>query len=104
MRSELVFRARDRVANKYLLCRATARTTRCLHFASASTTDAITDAFVRIADESNPEIENTLSYQEGPIPVADRPVYSLPDVPLPVTRLYSPLFVHHASQVLDSLE
>jgi hypothetical protein len=50
MRSELVFRARDRVANRYLLCRATAKTTRRLHFASANTADAITDAFVRMAD------------------------------------------------------
>jgi len=52
MRSELVFRAREKVANRYLLCQATAKTTRCLDFASANTADAITDAFVRIADVS----------------------------------------------------
>jgi len=52
LRSELVFRARQRVANRYLLCQATAKTTRCLHFASANTTDAITDAFVRISADS----------------------------------------------------
>jgi hypothetical protein len=53
MRSELVFRASDRVANRYLLCHATAKTTRCLHFVSANTADAITDAFVRMADTSS---------------------------------------------------
>jgi len=50
MRSELVFRARETVANSYLLCQATAKTTRSLYFASADTTGAITDAFVRIAE------------------------------------------------------
>jgi hypothetical protein len=53
MRSEIVFRAREKVANGYLLCQATAKTTRRLDFASANTTDAITDAFVRIADVSS---------------------------------------------------
>jgi hypothetical protein len=57
MRSELVFRASDKVANRYLLCQATAKTTRCLHFASANTTDAITDAFVRMADSSSMEFQ-----------------------------------------------
>jgi hypothetical protein len=49
MRSELLFRAHEKVTNRYLLCQATAKTTRCLDFVSANTTDAITDAFVRIA-------------------------------------------------------
>ncbi len=52
MRSELVFRAQEKVGNKFLLCRATARTTRRLHFVSFNTTDAITDAFVKIASAS----------------------------------------------------
>jgi hypothetical protein len=52
MRSELVFRAGTKVGNRYLLCQATARTTRCLHFVSANTSDAITDALVRMAGDS----------------------------------------------------
>jgi hypothetical protein len=66
MRSELVFRASDKVANRYLLCHATAKTTRCLHFASANTTDAITDAFVRMADSSSmkPQIPALLPGQD----------------------------------------
>jgi hypothetical protein len=50
MRSEHVFRAHEKVTNKFLLCKAAAKTTRCICFVSANTTDAITDAFVRIAD------------------------------------------------------
>ena len=49
MRSEKVFRAREQVANAYLLCRLAARTTRCLHFASISTQDAIEDALTRLS-------------------------------------------------------
>ncbi len=67
MRSELVFRAHDKVANRYLLCHATAKTTRCLHFASANTTDAITDAFVRISDSSLMECHRAgTGFNQGP--------------------------------------
>ena len=55
MSSELVLHARDKVANRCLLCHAIAMMTRCLHFASANTTDAITDAFVRMADSASLE-------------------------------------------------
>jgi hypothetical protein len=50
VRSEIVFRAQEKVANRYLLCQKAAKTTRRLHFASMNTTDAITDALVRMAD------------------------------------------------------
>ena len=53
MRSEQVFRAHETVGNRFLLCRATARVTRCIHFASSSTHDAIIDAFTRVASEPN---------------------------------------------------
>lgn len=58
MRSELVFRAQEKVTSRYLLCQATAKTTRRIHFVSANTTDAINDAFVKIAGQ------NCLSCQE----------------------------------------
>ena len=49
MRSELVFRAQDQIGNRYQLCHAAAKTTRCLHYCSTTTHDAIIDAFTRIA-------------------------------------------------------
>ena len=67
MRSEQVFRANERVANKFLLCQATARTTRRLGFASANTTDAITDAFIRIAMASH-DVSPQLSPHYAPTP------------------------------------
>jgi hypothetical protein len=53
MRSEQVFRAYQTLGNRYLLCRATATVTRCLHFVSANTHEAINDAFSRVANEPN---------------------------------------------------
>jgi hypothetical protein len=49
MRSEIVFRAQEKVANRYRLCHATSKVSRCLHYYSATTQDAISDAFVRIS-------------------------------------------------------
>jgi len=48
MSSDLVFSAAKIVSNRYLLCRLTARTVRCLHFVSANTHDAIVDAFTLV--------------------------------------------------------
>jgi hypothetical protein len=50
MRSEMIFRAQEKVANRYRLCHAASKVSRCLHHFSSNTRDAITDAFVRIAD------------------------------------------------------
>ena len=49
MRSTLVFRAHDKVSNRYELCRLASRVTRRLHFASCDTQSAINDTFVSIA-------------------------------------------------------
>jgi hypothetical protein len=49
VRSELIFRARKTVDNKYQLCQTTAKSTRLLHIATTSTTDTINDALTRIA-------------------------------------------------------
>ena len=49
MRSEMIFRAQEKVANRYRLCHAASKVSRCLHYYSATTQDAISDAFVRIA-------------------------------------------------------
>ena len=49
MRSELIFRARETVDNKYKLCQTASKATRRLHIAATNTTDTINDAFSRIA-------------------------------------------------------
>ena len=49
MRSEMIFRAQEKVANRYRLCHAASKVSRCLHYYSATTQDAISDALVRIA-------------------------------------------------------
>jgi hypothetical protein len=55
VRSELIFRARETVDNKYKLCQTTSKATRRLHIAAKNTTDTINDALSRIAggDESS---------------------------------------------------
>jgi hypothetical protein len=55
VRSELIFRARETVDNKYKLCQTASKATRSLHIAAKNTTDTINDAFSRIAggDESS---------------------------------------------------
>jgi hypothetical protein len=50
VRSELIFRAKETVANKYKLCQTASKATRRLHIASRNTPDTINNAFVRIAD------------------------------------------------------
>jgi hypothetical protein len=54
VRSELIFRARETVDNKYKLCQTTSKATRSLHIVAQNTTDTINDALSRIAggDES----------------------------------------------------
>ena len=55
MRSELIFRAREKVDNKYKLCQTTSKATRRLHIAAKNTTDTINYTLSRIAggDESS---------------------------------------------------
>ncbi len=48
MNSEMVFSAAKVIDNRYLLCRLTSRTARCLHFASMNTQSALVDAFAHI--------------------------------------------------------
>jgi hypothetical protein len=54
VRSELIFRARETVDNKYKLCQTTSKATR-LHIAAKNTTDTINDVLSRVAggDESS---------------------------------------------------
>jgi hypothetical protein len=51
MRSELIFRAKKTVDNKYRLCQTASKATRRLHIASGNTTDTINSAFSRIAED-----------------------------------------------------
>jgi hypothetical protein len=51
MRSELIFRAKKTVDNKYKLCQTASKATRRLHIASTNTTDTINSAFSRIAED-----------------------------------------------------
>jgi hypothetical protein len=53
VRSELIFRARETVDNKYKLCQTASKATRRLHIAAKNTTDSINDAFSRIAGGAN---------------------------------------------------
>jgi hypothetical protein len=55
VRSELIFRARESVDNKYRLCQTASKATRRLHIAAKNTTDTINDVLSRIAvgDESS---------------------------------------------------
>jgi hypothetical protein len=49
VRSELIFRARETVDNKYKLCQTASKATRRLHISAKNTTDTINDALLRIA-------------------------------------------------------
>ena len=51
MRSELIFRAKETVDNKYKLCQTASKATRRLHIASKNTSDTINSAFSRIAED-----------------------------------------------------
>jgi hypothetical protein len=53
VRSELIFRARETVGNKYMLCMTASKSTRLLHVPATNTTDTINNAFLRIADDRN---------------------------------------------------
>jgi hypothetical protein len=68
MRSELIFRARKIVDNKYKLCQTASTATRRLHVAATNTTDTINDAFLRIAGEhsgSEPVVPISLASLQG---------------------------------------
>lgn len=49
VRSELIFRAKETVDNKYKLCQTASKATRSLHIAAKNTTDTINEAFSKIA-------------------------------------------------------
>jgi hypothetical protein len=59
MRSELIFRAKETVDNKYRLCQTASKATRRLHIASTNTTDTINSAFSHIADDSDVPVAAT---------------------------------------------
>jgi hypothetical protein len=52
MRSEIIFRAKEIIANKYMLCQTVAKATRRLHISSTDTQETINSAFVMIASDS----------------------------------------------------
>jgi hypothetical protein len=52
MRSEIIFRAKEIIANKYMLCQSVAKATRRLHISSTNTQETINNAFERIASGS----------------------------------------------------
>jgi hypothetical protein len=58
MRSEIIFRASEKISNKYKLCQTASKATRQLHIASTNTQETINNAFVRIAAESNITVTN----------------------------------------------
>jgi hypothetical protein len=52
MQLQLIYRAQARVNNRYGLCSELAKVARCLHPYSASTSDAIMDALVKVGTAS----------------------------------------------------
>jgi hypothetical protein len=50
VRSELIFRAKQTIENKYKLCQTASKATRHFHISAKNTTDTINNAFARIAD------------------------------------------------------
>jgi hypothetical protein len=64
VRSELIFRARETVDNKYKLCQTASKATRRLHISAKNTTDTINDAFLRIAGGDD------TSLSENPVPTS----------------------------------
>ena len=53
MRSEIIFRARKSIDNRYQLCHTVAKATRRLHIASRNTQETINAVFIRIAEDSS---------------------------------------------------
>jgi hypothetical protein len=49
MRSEIIFRASETIANKYKLCQTVSKATRRLHIASGDMSLTINNAFTKIA-------------------------------------------------------
>jgi len=49
MRSDMIFRAKVNITNKYELCQTAAKATRRLHISSTDTQQTISNAFARIA-------------------------------------------------------
>ena len=52
MRSEIIFRAKEMIENKYQLCQTASKATRRLHVSSRNTQETINSAFTRIAEDS----------------------------------------------------
>lgn len=49
MRSEAIFRAKEKIHNKYSLCQTVSQATRLLHISPRSTQETINSAFANIA-------------------------------------------------------
>ncbi len=49
MRSEAIFRAKEIIANKYMLCQTVSKATRRLHISSRNTQETINNAFAKIS-------------------------------------------------------
>lgn len=49
MRSDIIFRAEEKIVNKYKLCQTASKATRQLHIASRNTQETINNAFINIA-------------------------------------------------------
>jgi hypothetical protein len=52
MRSEIIFRAKEIIDNRYLLCQTVSKATRQLHISSRNTQETINHAFAKIAVSS----------------------------------------------------
>jgi hypothetical protein len=52
MRSEIIFRAKETIENKYRLCQTVSKATRRLHISSHNTQETINNAFIKIAADS----------------------------------------------------
>jgi hypothetical protein len=61
VRSEIIFRAKEMIDNKYRLCQTASKATRRLHISSQNTQETINNALVRIAADLDTPIATVLT-------------------------------------------
>jgi hypothetical protein len=74
MRSEMIFRAKVNIENKYQLCQTAAKAMRRLHVSSSDTQKTIHNAFVRIATGPATSVEQTDGTRGTAADAAKRPI------------------------------
>ena len=66
MRSELVFAARQSIANRFTLCQAAAKATKLFHIANTRIQDTTNDVLQRFASQSPPALRFDTDSNQSP--------------------------------------